>query len=81
MRSDFVYLFYGRTRSVVSLSLLLLSLRHAKFLAENIALLGDDTKVISADGSFKTSPALRDGHLYQILGRDSMAHKSTPRIF
>ena len=34
---------------------------------QNLEKLGDDTKQISADGTFKTAPSLRVGHLYQIL--------------
>ena len=34
----------------------------------NLARLGPDTKIIFADGTFKTSPALRDNkHMYQLL--------------
>ena len=34
---------------------------------QNIAKLGPDTKQISCDGTFRTAPSLRVGHLYQIL--------------
>ena len=34
---------------------------------ENIAFLDDGTKVIFADGTFKTAPSLKQGHFYQIL--------------
>ena len=36
-------------------------------ISEMLDKLGPDTKLLFADGTFKTAPSMRNGHLYQIL--------------
>ena len=36
-------------------------------LSEILEKLGSDTKTVFADGTFRTAPSMRNGHLYQIL--------------